>query len=266
MSAPRVLDTSTEMPTTIRSGLRHWFRSLGLMMRFDFARAREWAAMMALVQVLMGAGMALMYSFFYPSVDPMTALYIATGAPTLALIPLGFVMIPQGVGEQKQQGTFDFIWSLPTPRSAQAASTFLLYTALSLPGTLLALLVAVWRFHISLDVSLLIVPAALLCALMAISVGFGTALAVGNPMITNLISNALVFLVLLFSPIVFPASNLPDWLHRAHEILPFYSMAEVIRAGLTTGIVQDTARSFLVLTIWTIVGWALTARIVGRRG
>jgi hypothetical protein len=34
--------------------------------------------------------------------------------------------------------------------------------------------------------------------------GFGMALAIPNPMITNLVTNALVFLVLLFSPIVFP--------------------------------------------------------------
>ena len=57
---------------------------------------------------------------------PTIALFIVTGTPTLALIPLGLVMVPIGVSEQKVEGTFDFIWSLPAPRTAQAASTFLL--------------------------------------------------------------------------------------------------------------------------------------------
>jgi len=51
-------------------------------------------------------------------------MYITTGAPTLALIPLGFVMLPGSIAQQKTEGTFDFIWTLPAPRSAQATSTF----------------------------------------------------------------------------------------------------------------------------------------------
>jgi ABC-2 type transport system permease protein len=249
----------------VRSGVRQWIRSVKLMLYFDFGRARQWAALMALVQVLMGAGMAIMYGFFYPVVTPTVGLYIATGTPTLALIPLGMVMIPAGVGEQKLQGTFDFIWSLPTPRSAQAASTFLLYTILAIPGTILALAVATWRYGVHLSVSPLILPAILLSALMAVSVGFGMALAIPNPMITNLITNALVFVVLLFSPIVFPAENLPHWLFEAHLLMPFYNMAQVIRAGLTDGIVRDVWVSFSVLAVWTLVGWALTAWVVARR-
>jgi ABC-2 type transport system permease protein len=71
--------------------------------------------MMAVAQVFMGAGMAVMYGFFYPEVDEVTALYIATGTPTLALIPLGLLMLPESVNQQRLEGTFDFIWSLPAP-------------------------------------------------------------------------------------------------------------------------------------------------------
>ena len=116
------------------AGLSHWFRSLGLMLRFDAGRARQWAGMMAVVQVMMGAGMAVMYGLFYPVITPEVALYIVTGTPTLALVPLGLVMVPIGVSEQKVAKTFDFIWSLPSPRSAQAASTFVLWTALAILG------------------------------------------------------------------------------------------------------------------------------------
>ena len=85
------------------------------MLRFDLARARQWAALMVVIQVFMGVGMALIYGFFYPRVSHQTALYITTATPTLALIPLGFVLVPAGVGQQRLEGTFDFTWSLPVP-------------------------------------------------------------------------------------------------------------------------------------------------------
>jgi ABC-2 type transport system permease protein len=100
---------------------------------------------------------------------------------------------------------------------------------------------------------------------MTVSVGFGMALAIGNPLVTNLITNTLTFVVLLFPPIVFPLSHLPAWLSPVHRALPFYNMAEVIRAGLTTGILTDLTRSYLVLLGWTAAGWIMTAWVVGRR-
>ena len=249
----------------LRSGIGYWVASLASMVRFDYGRVRQWVPMMIVIQTLMGAGMALLYGFFYPHVTAIRALYVTTGAPTLALIPVGFVMLPGTVAEQKLEGTFDYIWSLPAPRSAQAASTFTLFTLFALPGSVFALLVAAWRYDVHLAFSPLLVPAVLLCALMAITVGYGMALAIPNPMVTNVITNALMFVVLLFSPIVYPASHLPAWLASVHYFLPFYNMAVVIRAGLTSGIVAHVATSFVVLAAWTAAGAAATAWVVGHR-
>jgi ABC-2 type transport system permease protein len=255
----------TQHRTELRSGVSYWLASMATMLRFDFGRMREWAAMMVLIQMCMGAGMVIMYGFFYPQVTASRALFIATGAPTLALIPLGFVMLPGGIVQQKLEGTFEYIWSMPAPRSAQAASTFLLYTLLALPGTALALLVAVWRYDVPLSISPLLIPSALACALVSITVGYGMALAIKSPMVTNLVCNALIFVVLLFSPIVYPASQLPLWLLDVHRVLPFYNMAVVMRAGLTSGVETQVGTSFIVLAAWTVAGCVMTAWVIGRR-
>ena len=257
--------TRPALAVTTRSGMGYWLASLRSMVRFEMGRARQWAAMMVLIQILMGAAMALMYGFFYPRITPQTALYITTGTPALALIPIGFVLVPASVGQEKLAGTFDFTWSLPAPRSAQAVATFLLFTVLSLPGAVLALAVASWRYGARLGISPLIVPGTMLCALMAISVGFGMALAITNPLLINLITSALIFVVLLFSPIVVPASHFPAWLLAVDQALPFYNMAEVIRAGLSSGLVTDLARSYVILTAWAVAGWVMTGWVVGRR-
>ena len=247
------------------SGVEHWFRSLGLMMRFDAApRPRvggddgrhpgdDGRRDGVHVRVLLPGGDADDRAVHRdrhadPRVDPARA---RDGADRRE--------------QQKVEGTFDFIWSLPTPRSAQAASTFVLYTALSIPGMVVAVVIAAWKYGVTLSVSPAIVPAVLLSSLMAISVGFGMALAIKSPIVVNLITNTLVFVVLLFSPIVFPASHLPPWLMDVHRFLPFYAMAQVVRAGLTDGIVVDVARSYVVLVIWTLIGWGLTASVIARR-
>jgi ABC-2 type transport system permease protein len=69
----------------------------------------------------------------------------------------------------------------------------------------------------------------------------------------------------LFSPIVYPVSQLPRWFAEVHYFLPFYNMAVVIRAGLTSGAVAHVATSFVVLAAWTAAGGSATVWVVGRR-
>jgi ABC-2 type transport system permease protein len=265
MSTTTALGVAMADGVVLRRGPAAWLRGAADMMRFEWANIRPYAALVFVVQIMMGVGMAIMYGFFYPTIDATTALLITTGVPTLALVPMGFVLVPGNVASQRMVGTFDFIWSLPVPRSAQVAASFAVNAGLALPGTVLALLVGVWRYGVDLHLSPVLVPAVLLSTFMCVAVGYGMALLVANPLVVNLITNALVFLVLLFTPVVYPASNLPIWLMRIHEVLPFYPMAQVIRAGLTQGMVPDVGGPFLVIGVWALVGTGLTAWSVTRR-
>lgn len=249
-----------------RSGPAYWVSGYGSMLRFDWARMRQWLVMFLAIQLLMGAGMSVMYGFFLPSIPDVVALYITTGVPTLALIPIGFVIVPQTISQQRLEGSYEFLWSLPVPKLVVAASTFTLLTALALPGVLIALLVGVWRYGVALDVQASIVPALALTALMAASVGYALGNAISNPLLIPLLTNLVVFFVLLFSPIAFPASQFPGWLQAVNAWLPFEHMAAVVRASLAPRLVPDGVVSdYLIVTAWTIGGWLLAAWVVGRR-
>ena len=265
MSAIDLRGTDVLVGTVRRGPAARWLHALAGMARFEWGTVRAYAPLVLVVQTMIGVGMAIMYGFFYPHIDPTTALLITTGVPTLAIVPMGFVLVPANVASQRISGTFDVIWSMPVPRSAAVTASFAVNAALSLPGTALALLVAAWRYRVDLQPSLLLVPAVALTTVMAVAVGYGIALAVTNPLVINLVSNATIFLVLLFTPIVYPASNLPSWLLRAHEVLPFYPMAQVIRAGLTDGVVTGLGQHFVVLGLWAAAGLGITAAVVGRR-
>lgn len=254
-------------PSSARSGPGYWAASYGSMLRFDWARMRMWLMTFLAVQFLIGAGMSVMYGFFLPVIPYAVALYITTGVPTLALIPVGFVAVPQTISQQRLEGSYEFLWSLPVPKLVVAASTFTLLTLLALPGVAVALLVSIWRYGVTLDVQPSIVPALALTSLMAVSVGYAMGHAISNARLIPLVTNMVVFFVLLFSPIVFPASQFPPWLQTLNAWLPFEHMADVIRASLAPQLVPAGATTdYLIVAAWTLGGWLLVAWVVGRRG
>lgn len=255
----------TSSPDVVR-GPRRWVRSYLMMMRFDVRGLGQWLVIGVVIQCLMGAGAAIMYGFYLGDISETAKLYIATGVPALGLIPMGFVMVPNMVGQQRIANTYDFIWSLPVARLAAAASTFTVFTLMAIPGFASSLGVAVWFYDIHLQVSWLVAPAVLLTSLMGTSVGFGMAHAIKNPVVINFIANMVVFFVLLFSPIIVPIEQFPDWLATVNRVLPFHHMAQVIRDSLSNGFVANAAASYAVLGVWTVAGWTATAWVVGRRG
>jgi ABC-2 type transport system permease protein len=54
------------------------------------------------------------------------------------------------------------------------------------------------------------------------------------PMLTTILTQALVVFVLMFSPLNFPPERLPDWLRAVHAVLSIQAMGEVIRGTLAS--------------------------------
>ena len=84
-----------------------WLRSYFLMLKWQFLSSRAYLSLMVAVQIMIAAGFIFGISFFYPSITPEIAKYLTTGAPTLILITVGLVMVPQIVASQRTEGTFD---------------------------------------------------------------------------------------------------------------------------------------------------------------
>jgi ABC-2 type transport system permease protein len=249
----------------IRRGARHWVASYAAMLRFDLAAQRNWLPMFAVMQVLFGAGMAIIYGFYIGQLPKGAALFIVSGSPALAVLTAGLIGVTMMVTQRQQAGSWDFIWSLPAPRSAAMASTLTVFTLLSVPGMIVALALAAWRYGLALSVSPMAVPAVLLASLMTTAVGFAMALLIARPLVTNAIVNALMFVVLLFSPVEFPISRLPLWLADVHRVLPIYYLGQVLRASVTQGLVANVALSYAVVAAWTVAACAGAAWVVARR-
>ena len=65
---------------TLRRGAAYWLTGYRGMLRFDLASAREWLVPFVLVQILMGAGMALIYGFYLGDMPVPVATKVAAAA------------------------------------------------------------------------------------------------------------------------------------------------------------------------------------------
>lgn len=245
----------------------HWSRSYLLLTRWTLLRLRALLPVMLVIQIVLSVGIVVGFAFLIPGIDtdPASALYLATGAPTLAMVTIGMAMAPGMVSQQKMQGLFDYQRSLPVPRTAMLAADATVWVAAALPGVAAGLWVATLRFDLTLTVTPLVVPALLLVALTCMAVGYAIAYLV-PPMAAQMIANLVMFFALMFSPINFPAERLPAWLADVHTVLPFAYMAQAIRETLSVPPEGVSVLPFAVLAAWCAAGLVLTHRVMSRRG
>lgn len=258
--------TTLALPTGLRAGAGYWWHSYRMMLRWEITNLRMVLAITVMVQVLSGAGFVLALGLFFGRVPPRAALFVSTGVLVVNLITIGLVLGPQLVAQQKAEKTYDFLWSLPVPRTTAALAWVTTNLLLGLPGLAVALAVAMVRYDLDLHISPAIVPAVLLTLFTGTMVGYAVAHALGNPMLIVAITQLLIFVIIGFSPINFPADQLPGWLASLHRWLPLAAMADTVRAGLTRGVVEDVTRSYLVLGAWAAASVGVTAAVLGRRG
>ena len=247
------------------AAVRSWVRSYLLMTSWEMRNLRVYLPLALLVQVLIGGGMIVGFGFLIGDLPPEVALYLVCGVTVVSMITIGLVMSPQLIAQQKMAGTYDYLWSLPVPRTTTVASNLTVNTLLAVPGMAVSLAVGGWRYDIELVPSPILVPAILLTLVTAASIGMALAHAIPDPMVIGLVTQVLVFFILLFAPINFPPERLPDWLAAIHRYLPFQHSANVIRAGLTESLATAVGESFVVLGSWAVVSWAVTGWVVGRR-
>lgn len=241
-----------------------WLRAWWLLIRWNAASSRVILPLSIIVQIMMAVGIVIGFGFLAPVDDPEVALRLSTGAPTIQLLTTGLVLVPQVVGGMKQQGSYDWFRSLPAPRSAFLFADLTVWTLVSLPGVVLAVLVAAMRYDLDLSPSAAAPLVAVGVAAVAAMIGYGMATAL-PPRIAQLLTQVLVFVILLFSPITFPSSVLPDWLSALHSVLPMEPMADMVRASLAPDVFTVSAGQVAVVIGWGCGATALTLALMSRR-
>jgi ABC-2 type transport system permease protein len=255
----------TTVVSDVRRGAGYWVDSYLRMVRWELTSLRMFVPLTVFVQIVIGAGFALGVGMFVGDLPPRGALYLATGLAVVTLVTVGLVLGPQLIANQKEADTYDFLWSLPVPRTTAALAWFTVTTIIGVPGMVAAVWVADLRYGLDIHVTPAVIPAVLVVTFTATMIGYAIAHAVPNPMATQLTTQVLIFVILGFAPINFPPEQLPGWLASVNEWLPFVHMATVMRGALTDGLVDDVGTAYAVLGAYAVASVAVTAWVLGRR-
>ena len=260
------------------------WRQTGLLIQWQLRRCLPMMPLLMIVQALLSVSTILGYGLVAGDPGPEASLYLATGAPAISLVVLGLAMTPQWVSQSRTEGSLaghdvplrevgaqsrtegslDWMRTLPVPRIAFLLADLTLWTVLALPGLVLGVAVGSARFDVSLSPAWWLVPGAVLVALTAACLGYAIANLL-TPSLAQIVSQVLIFVIMLFSPFSYPASQLPGWARTVHEWLPFEPMAQVVRAGLCSQDAVMPARAWVVLGVWSAASLAGASWALGRR-
>jgi ABC-2 type transport system permease protein len=244
------------MPGAIRKYL--------LMMKWSGLSSRPWLALLGAVQIMMTVGFVIGISFLFPDITPVIARHLITGTPTLILLMMGLVIVPQMVASGRLEGTYDFMLSLPVPRMALLFSDATIFFFITLPGLIIALLIGSAYHHFALEVSPLVIPAFILISLTGTFVGYAIALGAPRPQMANVATQILVFIIMFFSPVIYPADQLPDWMAAIHKVLPIEYMADLSR-GTLSDVPVNLGLAFAVTGAWCVAGFVFCYIVMKRR-
>lgn len=236
------------------------------LLRWQYLRHRQTVAFIVAVQLFLAVGIVYGLAYLVPHIDPSTALYLSTGAPTLTLLILGITVVPSEVAQDKISGQYEYVSALPVGRLAQPLAGITFWVLASIPGMALSLVVASIRFHFHLHISWLVLPAIILVSLTAAAVGYAMA-AVLQPQLVQQLTSFLSVLLLLFSPVNFPIGRLPLWLQDVHRVLPIRYMADLVRYTLTGQQAGGSrpALAFAVVGAWCAGALLATSRVAVSR-
>lgn len=226
-----------------------WWRQLGLLMQWQARRSLQMLPILVLVQMLLAVATVIGYGLLIGDPDRLSGLYLATGAPTAALIMVGLVMTPQWVSQARTEGSLDWMRTLPISRDLYLFADLAVWSLIALPGITVGVFAGALRFGVPLAPAWWLGVVVLLVSLTAASIGYATACLL-PPTVAALISQVFVFLVMLFTPVSFPADRMPEWAQLMHAWLPLQPMAELMRAGLVPSDFSASARDWLVVIVW----------------
>jgi ABC-2 type transport system permease protein len=241
------------------------WRETWLLVRWQLNRSKEAVPLLVLVQLLLAVSTVIGYGLIVGDPGPIGGLYLATGAPTVTLVMVGLVMTPQWMAQARTEGSLDWMRTLPVPRGIFLVADLLVWTGIALPGLVVGILVGRWRFDVDLSPTWWFVPAAIVVSLTAAAIGYAVA-SLLVPTLAQLVSQVFVFLIMLFTPVCFPADRLAPWAQHLHQWLPFEPMAQVVRAGLAPDAFTVPGRSVAVLLTWCVLCVAGAAAALRRRG
>jgi ABC-2 type transport system permease protein len=239
-------------------------RSIPLLVRWQFLRFGTLIPTVMIVQTLFAVLVIFGFSMLLPNLDSEAGTRLAAGAPTVILLTIGLVLIPQNISRGRQEGSLEHLRGLPIPRASFFVADALLWAGLMAPAIVASVLTAEFRFDVDLRLGPTFAIAGLLVVLTGLGIGYGLGTML-PPMLTEMMTNILIFVILLFSPVNIPMERLPSWLQQLHRPLPIDDAAFLVRATLLHDQAPVSWLAVSTVVVWSVAGFGFALFSLSRR-
>jgi ABC-2 type transport system permease protein len=170
--------------------------------------------------------------------------------------------LAQNLVNERFNQQLKLIIASPVHRASYAAGVIAASVARGVLGSAIILLFAP-LFGIDIELSLWLLPLAFLCATSLTGVALIVATWSPNAQTGNLMANTIGILVVMFSPIYYPLSRLPDWMEWPARLSPYTHAGTAIDAVLSGrgGFYDEMAILAAITAAATAVGvWGMRWR------
>lgn len=233
------------------------------LLNWSFIRHKSLILLCSVIQFFMTIALVYGYSLIIADDTVQTVYYLASGSVTIGMITIGCTVSAQSISSDKRDGIVSYIQTLPVLRSLILLSDLLIWTLTALIGVGVSIAVVYLKFQILPQLSLatfLILP---LVLMTMISMGFAIAYW-STPSTMTLITQLLLMIGLLFSPIMYPAERIPEVILRGYHFLPFIPAGDLIRETVYLGHSISVIK-LVVLLLWLVATALLSVNWLNRQ-
>jgi len=192
--------------------------------------------------------------------DRVSLIYIISGAAVFSVATEGIVTMSQRVGQMKKEGMLVYYASLPINKVAFIMALMFSRLIVILPGMLMPILVGPLLYNVNLEFSPWILILLPLSGLSLSAIGMAIGSLINSLELIAVITNVLIFVLLMAAPVFIPAESLPLPLQILGYFLPPSYAADALRHTLAGTIGMAFYVDMAVLVGMTIASFYILAR------
>ena len=232
--------------------------------RWSFLRHRFLFVSFTLLQTMFALAIVYGLTIMIDMTGSNSMADINTGVWQLCLITIGCNLAPQMMAGSIEEGFMEYQRNLPVSRLGSLLCDWVIWTLVSAPGVVVAILAGWLRFRLVPHHIFLLAVALICCMISNLAFGYTVALWFSKDTVT-ILGQAIMFIAMLFSPILYSADKLPPAIVKFHNCLPFVPMHRIISALAfpETGTVQRM--DCLIVALWFLLCFSICMAGLYRR-
>lgn len=187
-------------------------------------------------------------------------LYIISGSAIFSVANDGLFVMASRIGVMRRDGILIYYASLPISNSAFLLAMMVSRLLITLPGMIVPILFGAWLYQIPLSFNLWVLLLLPIAGLALSSMGMALGVAIDNLEILHMITNILMFVMVMATPVFIPTEALPLPLQIFGYLMPPTYAAEALRQALLGTLDSDFYLNVALLLSLTIAGFLVVNR------